>query len=228
MEVTTDRLLKHLDRLRTKADSMLIDTSLNYEFTPFIDSSRFKILCRKAVSVCIVDPLWRIVHLSAPELIKFLLEEEGYASLGVGYWLKSLPKVLYEVQAVVDHLGDTNNWGILDRCMWHEVNNNDEVKDMLEMIKSMLADYFPVLVDEAPSADGILDELKMVIDVMLILCCEFVNSDEEFVVFDVKSRKLLEGVFTERQLELLALAGRLPSKQNVGEEENVVGFEELQ
>ncbi|PWA94208.1 Disease resistance protein [Artemisia annua] len=203
MEVATDRLLTRLEPLRTKADSMLLDV--------IIDSWRFKILCKKAMSVCIVDPLWRIVHLSAPELIKFLRQEEGYASLGVGYWLKSLPKVLYEVQAVVDHLGDKSNWEILDRCIWYEVNNDEEVKGMLDKVMSMLADYFPGLIDEAPRVNGALDELKTVIDVMLILCCEFVDSDGEFVVFDVESRKLLE---------------RNVAKQIVGEEENVVGFEE--
>ncbi|KAI3729694.1 hypothetical protein L6452_18357 [Arctium lappa] len=127
-----DRLLKRLERLRNKADRMAMDVSVGYEYAPLIASSSFKLLCKKAMSVCIIDPLWRIVHLSAPELIAFLLEEEGYASLD--------------------------------------------------------------------------------------------DSDEEFVVFDVLSRRLLESGFTQRQLELLSLAGRLPSKRNIGEEETVVGY----
>ncbi|KAI3503736.1 hypothetical protein L1887_32185 [Cichorium endivia] len=171
------RLLKRLERLRTKANHMLMDD----EYTPFIASPSFKSLCKKAMSVCIINPLWRIVHLSAPELIKYLHEEKGYASLDV-YWLKSLPKILHELQTVLDGLEDSRNWGILDRHMWDEVNRDEELQDLLKKIKGKLADYFPVLIDEAPRAIGAIKELKTVIDVMLILCSEFLDSDVEFVV----------------------------------------------
>ncbi|KVH96367.1 putative late blight resistance protein homolog R1A-10 [Cynara cardunculus var. scolymus] len=225
MIVATNRLLKRLERLRNKADRMVMGDSVGYEYAPLIASSSFKRLCKKAMSVCIIDPLWRIVHLSAPELIAFLLEEKGYASLNV-YWLKSLPKLLHELQTVVTGLEDSRKWGILDRYMWDEVNKDEEVKGMLEKIKGTLADYFPVLINEAPRVCGAIEELGTVIDVMLILCCEFIDSDEEFVVFDVISRRILESGFTQRQLELLSLAGRLPLKRNIGAEEAVVGFED--
>ncbi|MFS8034568.1 hypothetical protein Hanom_Chr17g01582701 [Helianthus anomalus] len=84
------------------------------------------------MSVCIIDPLWRI-----------------YASLDA-YWLKSLPKILHELQTVLISLDDTRNWAILDRHMWDEVNKDEQVKGMLDEIKNKLAAYFPVLVDEAP------------------------------------------------------------------------------
>ncbi|KAL8265929.1 hypothetical protein R6Q59_003273 [Mikania micrantha] len=221
MAVATDRLLKRLQRLRAKADRLSMDVP------PLIasSSSSFKILCKKAMSVCIIDPLWRIVHLSAPELFIFLHEEEEYGFLDA-YWLKSLPKILHELQAVLDSLGDYRNWGILDRHMWDEVSKDEEVKDMLKTIKQMLADCFPVLIDESPRINGVIEELKMMIDAMLILCCEFMDLDEEFVAFDAASRTLLKCGFTQRQLELLSLAGRLPMKQNVDEKESMVGFEE--
>ncbi|KAF5779187.1 hypothetical protein HanRHA438_Chr12g0567761 [Helianthus annuus] len=129
--------------------------------------SSFNILC---MSVCIIDPLWRIVHLSAPQLIRFLHEEdEEYASLDA-YWLKSLP---HELQTLLISLYDSRNWSILDRHMWDQVNKDEQVKDK---VKHKLAAYFPVLIDEAPRINDVLEELKMVIDVMLILCCEFMDS----------------------------------------------------
>ncbi|KAM0000918.1 putative P-loop containing nucleoside triphosphate hydrolase, leucine-rich repeat domain superfamily [Helianthus debilis subsp. tardiflorus] len=225
MAVATDRLLMRLQRLRVKADGLLttdVTVGYDYEHAPL----SFKILCKKAMSVCIIDPLWRIVHLSAPELIRFLHEEdEEYTSLDA-YWLKSLPKILHELQTVLISLDDSRNWGILDRHMWDQVNKDEQVKGMLDEIKHRLAAYFPVLIDEAPRINDVLEELKMVIDVMLILCCEFMDSNEEIFVFDDVSRRLLKCGFTQRQLELLSLAGRLPMKQNVDEKETVVGFEE--
>ncbi|KAI7751409.1 hypothetical protein M8C21_006341 [Ambrosia artemisiifolia] len=224
MAVATDRLLKRLQRLRAKAYRLLMDVSVGYEYAPLNATSSFKILCKKAMSVCIIDPLWIIVHLSAPELIRFLHEEDKEHACLDAYWLKFLPKILHELQAVLDSLGDRRNWVILDRYLWDEVNNDEEVKCLLENIKHTLADYFPVLVDEAPRINDVLEELNMVIDVLLILCCEFMDSDKEFVVFDDVSRRLLKCGFTQRQLELLSLAGRLPMKQNVDEKETMVGY----
>nr|XP_043627362.1 putative late blight resistance protein homolog R1C-3 [Erigeron canadensis]XP_043627363.1 putative late blight resistance protein homolog R1C-3 [Erigeron canadensis] len=231
MAVATDRLLKRLVRLRTKAEDilmkqMLMDVSEVYEFTPLIESLSFKNLCKKAMSVCIIDPLWRIVHLSAPELIRFLHqeEEEGYASLDVS-WLKSLPTILCELRAVLERV-DGRNWGFFDRRLWFEVNQDEEVKGMLEKIRGTLADYVPIFVNTALSSNDVKEELKTVIDVMLILCIELMDPDEEFVVFDVKSRRLLECGYAESQVELLSLTGRLPMKRNVDEEETVVGFED--
>ncbi|KAJ9546942.1 hypothetical protein OSB04_019485 [Centaurea solstitialis] len=228
-EKVMDRLLKRLERLRTKADRMLMDDDddVSVGYYDFIaSSSSFKILCKKAMSVCVIDPLWRIVHLSAPELIKFHDEEEGgYASLDV-YWLKSLPKILYELQTLVTSLEHCMGIGIFDRHMWDEVNKDEEVRGMLERIKGTLADYFPLLIDEAPRVNGAIHELKTVIDVMLILCRELFDSDQEFVVFDVMSTRLLESGFTQTQLELLSLAGRSALKQKVGDQETVVGFED--
>ncbi|CAH1421598.1 unnamed protein product [Lactuca virosa] len=221
MAVATDRLLKRLERLRTKSNHMINDVSLDNEHTPFIASPSFKILCKKAMSVCIIDPLWRIVHLSVPELIKFLHEEEGYTCLNV-YWLKSLPKILYELQTVLDCVSDSRNWGILDRHVWDEVNKDEEVLGMLKKIKGTLSDYFPVLIDETPRVSCAIEELKTVIDAILILCCEFLDSDVKFVVFDDISRRKLESGFTQRQLELLPV----PLKQSVDEEKTVVGFED--
>ncbi|KAI3712653.1 hypothetical protein L1987_71215 [Smallanthus sonchifolius] len=218
MAVATDRLLMRLQRLRTKADRILTDVAVGHEYTP---TSSFKNLCKKAMSVCIIDPLWIIVHLSAPKLIKFLHEEEEeYAHIDA-YWLKSLPKILHELQTVLDSLGDSSNWGILDMYMWDELNKDEQVKGMLEKIKHILGVYFPVFIDEASRISGVLEELKTVIDVMLILCCEFMDSDEEFFVFDVTSKRLLKCGFSQRQLDLLSLAGRLPMKQNVDEKETV-------
>ncbi|KAK1439339.1 hypothetical protein QVD17_05155 [Tagetes erecta] len=178
------------------------------------------------MSVCIIHPLWIIVHLSFPQLINFLhVEEEEYTFLDA-YWLKSLPKILHELQAVLDSVCDSRNWEILDRHMFDELNKDEEVKGLLEKIKHRLADYFPVLVDEVTRTSGVLEEIKTVIDVILILCCEFMDSDEEFVVFDDVSIRLLKCGFTQRQLELLSMAGRLPMKQNVDEKETAVGFEE--
>ncbi|KAJ0753684.1 hypothetical protein HanPI659440_Chr09g0338481 [Helianthus annuus] len=151
---------------------------------------------------------------SSPELIRFLHEEdEKYASLDA-YWLKSLPKILHELQTVLFSLDDNRNWGILDKHMWDEVNKDEEMKGMLDKIKHKLAAYFLVLIDEAPRINDVLEVLKMVIDVMLILCCEFMDSNEEIFVFDEVSRRLLKCGFTQRQLKLLSLAGRLPMKQN--------------
>ncbi|KAI3813858.1 hypothetical protein L1987_18593 [Smallanthus sonchifolius] len=107
--------------------------------------------------------------------------------------------------------------------MWDELNKDEQVKSMLKKVKHRLAIYFPVFIDEASRISVVLEEVKTVIDVMLILCCEFMDSDEEFVVFDATSRRLLKCGFTQRQLELLSLAGRLPMKQNVDEKETVVG-----
>ncbi|KAL4567794.1 hypothetical protein LXL04_023388 [Taraxacum kok-saghyz] len=224
MAVATDRLSNRLERLRIKADHMLLDVSLHSEFTPVIASPFFKTLCKKAMSVCIINPLWRIVHLSAPELIKLLHEEDGcYASLDV-YWLKSLPKILYELQTVLDSLSDNRNRGVLDRHVWDEANKDEEVQAMLKKIKSTLADYIPVLNDEAARVSDALEELKTVIDVVLLLCCEFLDSDLEFVVFDDTSRRLLESGFT--QTELVSVTGNLPQKHGVDEEESMVGFED--
>ncbi|KAJ0785532.1 hypothetical protein HanOQP8_Chr02g0044271 [Helianthus annuus] len=151
---------------------------------------------------------------SSPELIRFLHEEdEEYVSLDA-YWLKSLPKILHELETILISLDDSRNWGILDKHMWDEVNKDEKVKGMLDKIKHKLAAYFPVLVDEAPRINDVLEELKMVIDVMLILCCEFMDSNEEILVFDEVSRRLQTCGFTQTQLELLSLAGRLPMKQN--------------
>lgn len=228
MAVATDRLLNRLQRLRTKANRILLDVEMEYypsQHTPMSISS-FKFLCNKAISVCIINPLWITVHLSFPDLIKFLhVEEEEYASLDA-YWLKSLPKILHELQVVLVSLSDARNWEILDRHMFDELNKDEQVISLLEKIKHRLADYFPVLVDEVTRTNGVLEELTTVIDVMLILCCEFMDSEEEFVVFDDVSRRLLKCGFTQRQLELLAMAGRLPMKQNVDEKETGVGFEE--
>ncbi|KAI3503734.1 hypothetical protein L1887_32183 [Cichorium endivia] len=67
--------------------------------------------------------------------------------------------------------------------MWDEVHRDEELQDLLKKIKATLADYFPVLIDEAPRIIGAIEQLKTVIDVMLILCSEFLDSDVEFVVY---------------------------------------------